>query len=653
MKKLYLLLCSFLVSIVVTAQNVGIGTAAPHASAMLEISSSNKGLLLPRVTDTSAISAPAKGLTIYSTNNNKLWYYDGNRWQQAMSHSGGMDSIWYKAQDSIVYTTKPFVGINTDLDLIAPQANLQVNGSILVQAKQRFSKASPTAGQVYTMNNTASFQNINNADSVFRIYDPGGTSNYNNNMQGNIRADATVSPQTGFKISSVAADFGIAAGDTLWISISGYPYCQNDYYYRFTNTLSNPADFIIPTNLICYFIFRSNSDGQNNKGFNFLVTRLYEPITASKQITESGTGFYFNHTTGSLASGFNARALGLKSTSLGMSNLASGDYSVAMGQVSLAQGDNSFASGYGAQARGSASAVTGYFSEADGDNSFASGYSSRAFAGNSVAMAGGTAYGQNGVAIGSNAYAHGDFTTAFGYGTQAYAYMGTVIGRNNYPVGNTTAWVNTDPLFTVGKGASAIDPANAFVVLKNGQTGININTPFTDLHIIQQADGGLDKTRGIRIQRSTGTNQWRTFIDPSNNYIFEYNNALYSYIEPVGGTFVAASDERLKKDIRPMESTLDKIMLLQPKTYHYKVNNDSDPRLYGFIAQDVEKLFPDLVFSSEDGRKGISYGNFSVIAVKAIQQQQELIIDLRKENEEIKKKQSLLEERLALLEKKQ
>ena len=53
---------------------VGIGTTTPHASATLEVQSTSKGLLPPRLTKTQrdAIAAPAAGLTIYNTSTNKL-----------------------------------------------------------------------------------------------------------------------------------------------------------------------------------------------------------------------------------------------------------------------------------------------------------------------------------------------------------------------------------------------------------------------------------------------------------------------------------------------------------------------------------------------------------------------------------------------------
>lgn len=84
-------------STITTAQNtfpasgsVGIGTTTPNASAILEIQSTGKGLLIPRMTKAQreAIVAPANGLLIYQTNNAKgFYYYNGTGWS-AMGKSG-------------------------------------------------------------------------------------------------------------------------------------------------------------------------------------------------------------------------------------------------------------------------------------------------------------------------------------------------------------------------------------------------------------------------------------------------------------------------------------------------------------------------------------------------------------------------------------
>ncbi|SHJ70899.1 protein of unknown function [Reichenbachiella agariperforans] len=62
--------------------NVGIGTKSPHASAALDISSTEKGLLIPRMTpaERDAISSPAAGLLVYNTEDNEINKYNGSAW---------------------------------------------------------------------------------------------------------------------------------------------------------------------------------------------------------------------------------------------------------------------------------------------------------------------------------------------------------------------------------------------------------------------------------------------------------------------------------------------------------------------------------------------------------------------------------------------
>jgi hypothetical protein len=61
---------------------VGIGTAAPDNSAILDVSATDKGMLFPRLTSAQriAITAPASGLHVFDTNTNSLWFYNGSFW---------------------------------------------------------------------------------------------------------------------------------------------------------------------------------------------------------------------------------------------------------------------------------------------------------------------------------------------------------------------------------------------------------------------------------------------------------------------------------------------------------------------------------------------------------------------------------------------
>jgi hypothetical protein len=72
---IFILSCTFL------AAQVGISTdnTNPDPSAMLDIKSSNKGMLIPRMltSQRTAISSPATGLLVFDTNTGSFWFYDG------------------------------------------------------------------------------------------------------------------------------------------------------------------------------------------------------------------------------------------------------------------------------------------------------------------------------------------------------------------------------------------------------------------------------------------------------------------------------------------------------------------------------------------------------------------------------------------------
>ncbi|MFZ1694576.1 MAG: hypothetical protein WAT74_15370 [Flavobacteriales bacterium] len=68
-------------------QGVGINNPTPHASALLDLTSTGKGLLLPRMTTVQrdAIAAPATSLFIYNATNAQFEYFDGLAWVPLVS----------------------------------------------------------------------------------------------------------------------------------------------------------------------------------------------------------------------------------------------------------------------------------------------------------------------------------------------------------------------------------------------------------------------------------------------------------------------------------------------------------------------------------------------------------------------------------------
>ncbi len=82
-------------AVAATTGNVGIGTLTPHASAILDVASSNRSIRIPNVTltgstDATTVSDPQKGMIVYNTTQDQFAYYDGVQWSQPISSIPGV-----------------------------------------------------------------------------------------------------------------------------------------------------------------------------------------------------------------------------------------------------------------------------------------------------------------------------------------------------------------------------------------------------------------------------------------------------------------------------------------------------------------------------------------------------------------------------------
>lgn len=178
-------------------------------------------------------------------------------------------------------------------------------------------------------------------------------------------------------------------------------------------------------------------------------------------------------------------------------------------------------------------------------------------------------------------------------------------------------------------------------VILHGRVGINTATPATTLEIRQQGNTGL------ALVDPEYFNAWefRVINDPTAELFLFYNGiprGLFAYDD---GRYLSFSDARLKTNIRPLSETLGKVMQLEPVEYEMKDNNPAREKTLGFIAQDVKKLFPEMVTVLPDttGGHGITdvhaldYDGFGVLAIKALQEQQKLILEQQAQIDELKK----------------
>ena len=100
--------------------------------------------------------------------------------------------------------------------------------------------------------------------------------------------------------------------------------------------------------------------------------------------------------------------------------------------------------------------------------------------------------------------------------------------------------------------------------------------------------------------------------------------------------FYYNSDESLKDNVAPLQGSLDKIRALGGVSFDWKKDGS---KAIGLIAQDVEKVYPELVSEDANGIKSVQYGNLVAPLIEAIKEQQNQIDALKAEIEALKTKQ--------------
>ncbi len=91
-----------------------------------------------------------------------------------------------------------------------------------------------------------------------------------------------------------------------------------------------------------------------------------------------------------------------------------------------------------------------------------------------------------------------------------------------------------------------------------------------------------------------------------------------------GGNITANSDMRIKKNIRTLENSLEKVLALRGVEFD---RIDTGQHQIGIIAQEVEKLIPEIV-KETNGMKSVAYGNLVAILIEAIKEQNKRIEQL-------------------------
>lgn len=122
MKKIIFFLMTVLIILTkLTAQSVSINNdgSTPHPSAMLDVQSNAKGMLIPRMTsaERNAIAAPAEGLLVFDNETTSFWFYKAVGWTELVTSGGATTNFWNTDGTHIFNNNTGNVGIGTSTPL--------------------------------------------------------------------------------------------------------------------------------------------------------------------------------------------------------------------------------------------------------------------------------------------------------------------------------------------------------------------------------------------------------------------------------------------------------------------------------------------------------------------------------------------------------
>jgi len=267
---------------------------------------------------------------------------------------------------------------------------------------------------------------------------------------------------------------------------------------------------------------------------------------------------------------------------------------------------------------------------------------------------------------------------------------------NKFAVGSTATIPTTDGEFTVTSNAYlATDSGNVgigdiapdgkfevnpdgvedngdeFIVASDGNVGIGTTDPQEDLHVRDtvsdatiRIEGAVDDGALLQLYEGSTARASLTW-SPSDYLSLSTANPVHNLaLQPVGGnvgigtttpgfTLTVAgtswctsgswsgSDIRWKENIETLSNPLERVLRLRGvkfdwKQEEFKDNNFPEERQIGIIAQELEKEFPELVTTNEDGYKAIAYDRFTAVLLEAIKVQQKEIDELKEDIERLK-----------------
>jgi Chaperone of endosialidase len=661
MKKYCLLLIIFLGSIATFAQSVGINTdgSTPHSSAMLDIKSTTKGLLIPRMTQAqrNAIAGPANGLFIYQTDGTPgFYYYNGSAWTAISAGASG--NFWNTTGNAGTDSTNNFIG-TTDQEPLIGKVNGQQVFKFSTNVKSTI--VGLNAGKVNAadsntfIGNEAGYSNTTGFENYFGGYKAGynnTTGNYNhftgykagysnttksrNQFEGYAAGYSNTSGADNLYVGFMAGNSSTAGDANVFV---GAEAGRNNTQGSDNLFLGHLAGYMNTTGSNSHFIGYAagynNSTGYHNH-FDGYEAGYANTSGSWNQFVGYQAGN--NNTTGSdnLFFGFQS---GYGNTT-GNQNIFIGRQAGENNSIGLENHFVGFESG--------SSNTTGNYNQFEG---YRAGYNNSTGNRNQF----------NGFESGFN-HVNGDYNTLIGF----RAGYNNDAGYNNTMLGYQAGYSNISGGGNVflGTNAGYYETGSDKLYIDNSST----TTPLiygdfaTNLF---RTNGNVEHTRGsfnssipllflkekgsnyvkLRLGNDANTHYWDAAAIPGDasdynaHFSFYYTNSFSTHqifsIQGDGnafltGTLFESSDQRLKKNIQRFDNVLPKLNNLNAYTYNWIDSSKSKAQQVGLIAQEIEKEFPQLVNTDEKGIKSVAYANMVPVLLQAIKEQQKEIEELKR-----------------------
>lgn len=658
--------------------SAGIGTLSPDASAVFDMVSTSKGILVPRMTTAqrTAIVLPATGLLVYQTDGTKgFYYYTGTAWTTVSGANTSLSNL--ASVTKINRTLQPLTDSSVDVGATALNwrdvyakgvgyLGVLKLGSYTGAAQAGMVKWTGTDfqgydGTVWKSFNTGNYWSLTGNSGTDTAVNFIGTVDYaplifkvNNQKSGIIEYGVNYSTAMGYGTLSLNNNIGNSAFGykALSANTNGYYNTSIGYEALYSNDLGHEnvalGQYNMFSNKLGAFNTSAgvqalfyNTTGNNNTVIGYLAAKNN---TTGYSNTAIGVSSLFENETGKnlVAIGdsalFNQTVGGGRSTAVGSKAL----YSNTGGAENTAIGYNAM-----------------YYNQTGQDNTAVGGYAlyKNQSAFDNTAIGGQALYsnttGANNSATGYEAlYANTTGSNNAAYGM--YALVKNSTGYGNTASGNNALWGNTTGYWNTAIGYNA----NYNNTTGNYNTVVGTNADFT---------GGPFSNTVIIGYNARGT---------ASNQVRIGNSSITS----IGGyqAWSNISDGRFKKNIQQNVPGLAFIKKLQPVTYNLDItgiNNKlkanqpgsslaaspdeeravkaQESKLStGFIAQDVEKAAKSLGYEfdgvdapkNENDFYSLRYSEFVVPLVKAVQ-------ELSNTNDSLQADNKLLGSKVARLQK--